>query len=119
MKYHLRIDKERCKGCALCMAACARSLLKLSKRLNALGHHFAERAEEGQCVGCQQCAMICPEAAIEMEPEDAKPPEGEARIEKLSKNADASQTWAAPWPDTSSAGRRSAQKPGVLAKEKV
>jgi 2-oxoglutarate ferredoxin oxidoreductase subunit delta len=117
MKHHVLIDRERCKGCAFCIAACARSLIKLSKRLNALGHHFAESEGEGQCGGCQQCAVICPEAAIEIETEEAKLAEG--RTAKPAQSAAAGQTWTSLWPNAPAPRRGAGAKSGVLAKEKV
>jgi len=70
MKFKVVIDKERCKGCELCVAVCSRHVLTMTKTLNAKGDHYAEALDLSLCTGCQQCALICPDAAIEIEGED-------------------------------------------------
>jgi len=70
MKFIITIDEERCKGCALCVSACGRDLLKVSRKLNSKGCHFIEIEREDDCVGCLQCTVICPDAAIELEQEE-------------------------------------------------
>ena len=62
----VRIDKERCKGCNLCIVFCARSIIKTSKDLNSKGLHYAIIQSENNCTGCKFCAEICPDAAIEI-----------------------------------------------------
>ncbi len=69
MKFKLFIDRERCKGCMLCISSCAKELLKMSRKLNSRGFHYPEIAEADKCVGCKMCAEICPDAAIEIEGE--------------------------------------------------
>lgn len=58
------IDAERCKGCGLCNAACARGVLAMSSRLNARSYTPAEVRHPEKCTGCQMCALMCPEVAI-------------------------------------------------------
>ena len=70
MRFRIIIDVERCKGCALCVSACGRDVIRMSRKLNTKGYHFAEVERETDCVGCLQCAVICPDAAIEIEQED-------------------------------------------------
>jgi 2-oxoglutarate ferredoxin oxidoreductase subunit delta len=70
MKLRLVIDIERCKGCALCVSACGRDVLEMSKKLNTKGYYYAEAEDENDCVGCLQCAVVCPDAAIEIIQED-------------------------------------------------
>ena len=65
-KYIVRIDKERCKGCNLCITVCARDSLETSKELNSKGFHYAVIQSEDNCTGCKFCAEICPDAAIEI-----------------------------------------------------
>ncbi len=74
MKFDIIIDKDRCKGCVLCIASCPQAVLRMSRRLNARGYHYAEAVRLAKCIGCQQCVLICPDAAIEMDRiDDAKP----------------------------------------------
>lgn len=70
MNFKILIDKERCKGCELCVSACSRDVLKIADKLNLKGYHFARIQEPEACTGCQQCAQMCPDAAIEIEQED-------------------------------------------------
>lgn len=63
---NVTIDRERCKGCGLCVAFCNKQVLCISHGLNQAGHHPAEiildAAEE--CNGCARCAVMCPDVAI-------------------------------------------------------
>lgn len=60
------INKEFCKGCGLCVDACKLGLLKIGKEINAVGDHYAVQNDAAKCIGCAFCAMMCPEAAIEV-----------------------------------------------------
>ena len=66
MGFEVQIDRERCKGCELCVHFCPRNILKMAAQLNAKGLHFAETQKELNCTGCTNCATICPDAAIEI-----------------------------------------------------
>ena len=66
-QFRVHIDKERCKGCLLCVSVCLKKILKLSKGLNSRGEHYSEIVDQDACVGCQYCAQICPDAAIEID----------------------------------------------------
>jgi len=66
MKFRLVIDIERCKGCALCVSACGRDVLKMSGKLNAKGYYYVKAGGKDDCAGCLQCAVMCPDAAIEI-----------------------------------------------------
>jgi NAD-dependent dihydropyrimidine dehydrogenase PreA subunit len=44
----------------------------MTNKLNSKGGHYPETLDLSQCTGCQQCALICPDAAIEIELEDAE-----------------------------------------------
>jgi len=67
MKYRIIIDTDRCKGCELCIGVCPRHVLKMSTDLNQTGAHFPNVLPAHDCIGCCQCAIICPDAAIEIE----------------------------------------------------
>ena len=57
-----------CKGCGLCVEACPKDIIILSKtRLNKKGHSPAEITDEEKCTGCGFCATMCPDCVIRVE----------------------------------------------------
>ena len=62
-KGSIDIDKEKCKGCAVCVANCPTASIQLSKMVNNKGYHYAEMVGEG-CIGCSSCAIVCPDFVI-------------------------------------------------------
>ena len=65
---HITINAELCKGCGLCVRACPKKLLTISKtRLNAKGYHPAEISQPDACIGCACCARTCPDVVIGIE----------------------------------------------------
>ena len=62
---HIVIDKERCKGCYLCVNECPKKLLKPGESVNELGVRTVEFNDPGhECLGCAMCARRCPDIAI-------------------------------------------------------
>jgi 2-oxoglutarate ferredoxin oxidoreductase subunit delta len=55
----LVIDKEHCKGCELCLAACPPKVLSMSSTVNEMGYRYPELAPG--CTGCTACQLICPD----------------------------------------------------------
>ena len=67
----IAIDRERCKGCALCIPVCPQKVIITAEKLNQKGYspaQFKENVAEGEkgCTGCALCATVCPEVAIEV-----------------------------------------------------
>lgn len=61
-------DENRCKGCGLCVAACPKKILALSRdKLNARGYHPATCIDREACIGCAFCATMCPDVVITVE----------------------------------------------------
>lgn len=59
------VDRERCKGCNLCVVACPSHVLTLAgKRVNKKGYHYAEPTGKENCNGCASCAIVCPDGCI-------------------------------------------------------
>ncbi|MCL2679206.1 MAG: 4Fe-4S binding protein [Dehalococcoidia bacterium] len=59
---------DRCKGCGLCVDACPKKIVALSKQnMNAKGFHPAEVTDIEKCIACAFCAIMCPDAAITVE----------------------------------------------------
>lgn len=53
-----------CKGCSLCVNACPKKILQISKRTNAKGYEVAECVNMDECIGCASCATMCPDSVI-------------------------------------------------------
>lgn len=73
MKGRIKINRERCKGCGLCIMVCPKKRIQTSEELNATGYYPAQFQEENvkeieriQCTGCALCAVTCPDVAIEV-----------------------------------------------------
>lgn len=60
------IDRERCKGCGLCISACPHQVLAFSGELNRSGYTVVRMEQEQDCVGCAFCGQNCPDVAIEV-----------------------------------------------------
>ncbi|MCL6610605.1 MAG: 4Fe-4S binding protein [Peptococcaceae bacterium] len=63
-KVALILERDRCKGCGLCIAFCSRRLLRAGEDLNALGYYPVEMTDMERCTGCGNCSVICPDLAI-------------------------------------------------------
>ena len=61
----ITVEKDKCKGCMLCVSVCPKEVIKSSKKLNKKGVKSAVYIGKG-CIGCMQCAFICPDICIEV-----------------------------------------------------
>ncbi|NPD81583.1 4Fe-4S binding protein [Prevotella sp. PINT] len=59
----IEVNKDRCKGCALCAAACPKGVIAMSKKVNACGYPYAEAINDS-CIGCASCGIVCPDGCI-------------------------------------------------------
>lgn len=57
------VDKDKCKGCGVCVSVCPKQVITLSKNVNAKGYNYAEMIN-GDCIGCASCGMVCPDGVI-------------------------------------------------------
>ena len=64
MAFHHYIDKDRCKGCGLCVSICPKNALKMSESVNSKGYFPAFQAHPEDCIFCAQCCAMCPDVAI-------------------------------------------------------
>ncbi len=73
-RFKLLFNREKCKGCELCVSFCPKQVLGLDHAVNAKGYHPAGAVKPEECIGCQSCAMVCPDICIsiyELEEGDA------------------------------------------------
>ncbi len=64
VKGSIVVDKEKCKGCSLCVEACPQDVIALAKEVNGKGYNFAYMANPDACIGCANCAEVCPDSII-------------------------------------------------------
>ncbi len=69
-KVTIRIDKEKCKGCVLCVEVCPVKSLEIGAKANKKGLRSAAMTDPSKCTGCGLCALVCPDCAIEIEVKD-------------------------------------------------
>jgi len=72
------ILSEYCKGCELCISVCPKNCIVRSDTLNSYGVYPMKFCEGAECIGCSQCAVMCPDTAIEVyrtETKKARPQE--------------------------------------------
>jgi 2-oxoglutarate ferredoxin oxidoreductase subunit delta len=59
------VNRERCKGCELCMVACPSGVLKLhSREVNNKGYHYVYMENPEACTGCASCGIVCPDGCL-------------------------------------------------------
>lgn len=58
------IDRERCKGCGLCIRACPMKVLGLDDRANSWGYYPSKVVAEEKCIACGNCYTVCPDVAV-------------------------------------------------------
>ncbi len=88
MEKQLKINKEACKGCGLCIGVCPDKALEFDKSYNSKGVHpiklnkryesqtsineaelqttEVNGKENKKCRLCGQCYLICPDSAVEI-----------------------------------------------------
>ena len=64
MAYQHHIDKDRCKGCGLCVIVCPKNVLEMSSEVSAKGYFPAHQARPEDCIYCAMCCTMCPDVAI-------------------------------------------------------
>jgi 2-oxoglutarate ferredoxin oxidoreductase subunit delta len=64
MAYEHVVDRDRCKGCGLCVAVCPKNVLEIGKEMNPKGYFPACQARPEDCIFCAICCTMCPDVAI-------------------------------------------------------
>lgn len=62
----IKVNAAFCKSCELCISVCPKDVLVKSAEVNKAGYHYVSPGHPEKCVGCAQCAVFCPEGAIEV-----------------------------------------------------
>ncbi len=62
----IQVIEKYCKSCRLCIGACPSDVIRIGTKVNDSGYEVAEMKENAKCIGCKMCAVMCPEAAIEV-----------------------------------------------------
>lgn len=65
-KFLVIIDRERCKGCHLCIETCPKKILEVSDEPNSWGYYPVKVTDEEACIGCGSCFTVCPDVAIQI-----------------------------------------------------
>ena len=63
-RFKVLFNKEKCKGCEVCITFCPKKILCLDHEVNAKGYHPAAISNQEECIGCQSCATMCPDCCI-------------------------------------------------------
>ncbi len=72
MQHFIRIDKEKCIHCGLCIRDCVASCLEFDE--SRVPRYISGGAE--MCIACQHCLSICPAGAFSfdgLDPADSAP----------------------------------------------
>jgi len=65
-KGNIKIDREMCKGCLLCIRACPVNVLEKDNEMNSGGSHPAKAVNMDKCIACGNCYEVCPDVCIEV-----------------------------------------------------
>jgi len=70
MAGRVSFQRDRCKGCELCILVCPKHIIEIdNETTNRKGYHPAVVKEEnmGACIACASCAKMCPDSIITVE----------------------------------------------------
>ncbi|MEF8874267.1 MAG: 4Fe-4S binding protein [Candidatus Thermoplasmatota archaeon] len=66
----IKIDRDLCKGCGICIKYCPNDVLAESDDLNQYDNHYPEVVSAERCIACRRCELYCPDFAIEVKEEE-------------------------------------------------
>ncbi len=56
------VDRDRCKGCRICVSICPYNALEMSDKKTHRGYFYP--IENGNCTACRQCLYACPDFVL-------------------------------------------------------
>ena len=71
-KTAIKIDKEKCKGCMLCIKVCPQKAIQAPGKMNKKGQQYVAMKHPEKCTGCGLCFIMCPDCAISIENTEIK-----------------------------------------------
>jgi len=63
-RFKVVFDRDKCKGCGLCITFCPKKILAFDADVNSKGYHPAGIVDAPECIGCTSCATMCPDCCI-------------------------------------------------------
>ncbi len=60
----VKIDRERCKGCYLCVRACPFKVLEADQQMNSSGIYPSFFKHADKCTACASCYQVCPDVCL-------------------------------------------------------
>ncbi len=63
-RFKVIFNRDKCKGCEICVSFCPKKILTMSDTVNNKGYHPADIIDQSQCIGCASCALMCPDCCI-------------------------------------------------------
>ena len=68
MAARVTFDRDRCKGCELCVSVCPKHIVAIDLDvINRKGYHPSGVVDMAACIACASCAKICPDSVITVE----------------------------------------------------
>lgn len=58
------LERDRCKGCYLCLPVCPNELFVIDAQPNSGGHYPVLMENPQYCLNCMRCVDICPDQAL-------------------------------------------------------
>jgi Nif-specific ferredoxin III len=65
-KFIISLDKKKCIACGRCYKGCPSGVMQLQSEEDDEENEimFMEMINDGECIGCKSCAMVCPKACF-------------------------------------------------------